>query len=851
MGSPQSVVRSLLATALLLAAMPAQQLPHVVRGKATDELGQPLAGVEVNLLVKWCANYSPFANAVLQTGPLPKGRSDADGNWVLAIPWPLLAIASRDEGMFVLEARLADRQPWRELVAPPLDLWSGDDVALPPLRDVDLASIHVSDPQPGMLLCVERIDSLTGQTDGPPRPELQLLEVPADGRVSVHVPLLPNPVALDPAAMFRPLGWQVRLVGPGRSTEAVGIDPGAVVEFSAPTAPRPTRPVARSDQQPVRGLRVLLKVAEDDLRWLPVAGDAVPVDEASPPLAVVADHCAAIPFGDDLMLSALAAGSRTVRIATAAGGPAQDFEAMWIPLRQALAATPDQLLRSGRLLHGNRDELELPDAGEEPGLLQLRLPGCATARVFDPRGRTAPGVLRMQAEEQATLMIRVLDDAERPVPGALLEVITFQDGVSPYWQPPGREPAVTAANGTARCEAVPVGRNLQVQATAPGSRRGGKHGVTVAPQQVHEITLHLQRLTTWRLRTVDAAGAVVPFAAIGYEIRQETEDGSFGTRCILTANARGAAVLQAEPDPPPGIVPGRFGSFEAGEQKLTPASPRGDVVVRRRPILAVRVPEMGQYLDCELEWQRPLVGTSRSFRCFQPARTRGLLLEWPEELVSCWFDCPVGQPVQLCRDDLAAGAPRVELDRRAVHRRLPLRLLGDPPGDLHTLRAPLRGTRDQGLSTFRGDSIGFGADGSPQLLARDDREHPLWLFHPDCVPLALTMPAASIGATEVVATVQRGAPLRITVTLKQPLHDLDRVVFDVETSGLFGKQIGTCRLLDPALAAAQAGAKLLLQAPFALPPGKLLVSLWSDRGACKKRIEVVGTAPLEVDLGEW
>jgi hypothetical protein len=235
-----------------------------------------------------------------------------------------------------------------------------------------------------------------------------------------------------------------------------------------------------------------------------------------------------------------------------------------------------------------------------------------------------------------------------------------------------------------------------------------------------------------------------------------------------------------------------------------------------------------------------------------PKNTCALLLPWPLDLLSWRVDVRNGPAFVVSRDDLAGRGPLVELDRRAVTRRLPLRLSGDVPASLHGLRAGPRWSRDQWAKPFHADAIGSATDGSPLLLARDDHEHLLWLCHPDCLQVALVLPAAAAGATEVVADLRRGAPVTFTVTLKQPLQETEQLMVSAITTGLIGREVGSCALRDPALRAAKVGQPVTLRAPFALPPGRLRLQLSSYmRSTTSSPVEVTGTAPVSIDFGEW
>jgi len=274
-----------------------QERGRVVAGTVCDEAGGPVLEASVHL-----EPLAPWREPELAE-LLPRARSDARGRYTLTIPPDQMAMQSLETSL-VLRVECAGFQPWCEHVPAPLGLFEGSYVTLRRVREQDAAVVRVEHPVPGMVLFVERsgahCESYLYWTCGHVEQAGEPVAVPASGEVHLNLPLLPSPLAVPTGRHgLLPLGWQVRLVYPGRSLPPRAVAAGSTVTLRE-REPVPTRAVRRSDGRPVEHLRVLV-----DLMWSPpefgyvvtrslcfdLPGAEVPVDPFAPPHLVMADGC--------------------------------------------------------------------------------------------------------------------------------------------------------------------------------------------------------------------------------------------------------------------------------------------------------------------------------------------------------------------------------------------------------------------------------------------------------------------------------------------------------------------------------------------------------------------------------
>ena len=265
----QGMLRTLVlgVSCLLCTSLVAQG--KTVAGTVRNEENKPIMGATVRLVVRRLS-VAPELGA-----SLPSARTDAEGRFTLPIAAAQMATGGDWPGI-VMRVDADGYQSWCEPVPSPLGLFDGGDATMRRLRDEDRAVIRVERPEPGMLVLVERsgtsympaVDDPVVWADGPPATGCELLEVPEQRELSVHLPLLPTPLVI-PAGQhgFVPLGWHVRLVFPGRSSARRSIAAGETVTFEAPRAASESRVVRRQDGAVLRGLRVLIDLGGGRAPW--------------------------------------------------------------------------------------------------------------------------------------------------------------------------------------------------------------------------------------------------------------------------------------------------------------------------------------------------------------------------------------------------------------------------------------------------------------------------------------------------------------------------------------------------------------------------------------------------------
>jgi hypothetical protein len=197
--------------------------------------------------------------------------------------------------------------------------------------------------------------------------------------------------------------------------------------------------------------------------------------------------------------------------------------------------------------------------------------------------------------------------------------------------------------------------------------------------------------------------------------------------------------------------------------------------------------------------------------------------------------------------ELERARAAVVIDRRRVVRRVPLQLAGEVPADLEAVQAAPRPAGRMPMFALAGDHVQRHA-GELWLVARDEHAHEVFVVHPDTLPAAATLPGAKAPATPVAVTLRRGTPCTLRVAFPDTLLPHERPRLLVRTAGIFASVVGCAEIRDPALAGARPGVAVTVRAPFALPTGRLELTILRDHRQGTRKV-TVGADPVEVDFG--
>ncbi|HLQ36706.1 MAG TPA: carboxypeptidase-like regulatory domain-containing protein [Planctomycetota bacterium] len=808
----------------------------MVMGTVRDQTGAPIANAAV-LLAPW----APWSEPELAAS-LPRARTDAAGYFALPISAAQMAIGSRWPGI-VLQVEREGYQEWCEPVPSPLGLFDGSDVTLHPLRDEDRAVIRVERPEPGMVVLVERAGASWPSADddrlriwwGRCARACVPLAVPEQGELTVHVPLLPCPLMIPPCGYgMAPLGWQVRLVYPGRSSRCHAIAAGATVIFRAPQTQCATRIVRRADGTALQRLRVLLDL-NGQYRWFDVSGNQVADDPLTPPQMVTAEGCAAAMWlrepSTEIVLQPLPATPREFRLVDELARPLDEVHATWCPADME----PSKLL--GDSTHGEHwvvrgGHLRLDGRhATEPGQLELRS-GARSAWYWEPR-RGDLGDTLVVRPPGTTVDVDVEDETGSPVGDAhVLFHASGPDGMpGGTWYAPTGLPAVTDANGEVTCEGLDFHGRIEVRA----------FGYDFLPEYLKlgqtSIRVVGRKLAPTSLNSVDDEGRPAPFVNFGW---RPSLDSDYDWH---TTDSRGLATVFLPHDSPAVALQlsgrRRPDATQVVERGVRPAQIRALTA----PLAMIRIPPPdAQVSVCAGNRGAPAANVVWSTL---PVGTEAVLLRWAGELDYWLQSCMNQPPVLLQYSDLHEVDGLLQADRRRVTRRVALQLTGDVPAALAGLRAAPRSCFGSELREFPGNYAELDAHGNTFLAARDVYEHGVWILHPELVPASASLPSAD-GPGAVAVAVRRGA--RLTIRCRPlPTFDGCACMFLTVTSGhevighgqmdlQLGRPVARWETVD-------------LPAPFALPEGVFTARISScNMGGRDLELRVKGTDPVTLDL---
>lgn len=827
--------------------------PRRVGGTVLDEQGRPIASARIRLeLCSSIAAPGLFATELLHD-PLPVGVSSSKGKWALIFASVHDAFDQEVHGRLALVVEAPGRQAWRELLPNPPRLYDGSDVVLPKLADQDRATIRIDESPPGALVLLRRYADDLVVEGGAPRGERYLIEVPASGELTVHVPILPNPPCVPTTSYFAVTGWTAQYLSPGVTSAPMPIAAGQVLtiskgkQFAAKPALGPTG-------ERHRVARCLHRLADNSLRWF-ASSDGDVLDD--PLLPVVAVELAAAPFlGCYVTWPAPvvlpAAPSRELQFVDQDGkavGHARvaTFRLQELTWNRIGALRPE---RPAKLqLPTTRGKLTVPEDLGERSCGWVTAPGHAPALVYDLRAVPGDGRVVLRRAKQRITVIAT-DPSGTPIANARVygNPMTatangaMADGI---WLTADGNVPRTDENG--RCE-------IWSDDQWPSARLAARECTFDWPE-FDERSATLQaighQVSVFAARAVDSDGNVVPFANVGYEMWTFAADGSSsGSIFTAMADSRGTLHMFGDARKPPRVSAGEMGRYpKSGGTRLS-VTDVVDVVVPRDPLVAVVVPHCSStFRHFAMSWTGIGRTTGGGVR-MRALEGFALLMRWPAALPLWGNDVDQGPPIVVSREQASAQSLHV-LDRRTIRRRTPLRLTGDLPHDLSELRsipAVIAGLRLDAFSQLDSDYLVSSREPDRLLFeTRDRHAHELWLLHPDLVPARAVIPAGEAkGDVEVALTT--GAACTFVLKLKQPLQELFSHHLIVRRLKARRGDYFAGPLLDPRLSTDAVVQGIELRAPFALPSGTWRVAVMSNGEVAVGVVTVEDARPVRLEL---
>lgn len=491
--------------------------------------------------------------------------------------------------------------------------------------------------------------------------------------------------------------------------------------------------------------------------------------------------------------------------------------------------------------------------------------GRSAPRVLVPGGEVRLKPIAAEAPRQETMArdarlaagapdfgkvrIRVTDDTDRPIKGALpalwLTLPPKNDLLS--WIPPDAARWFTDRDGAVDWDGVPTG-----QATPSASRPGWVSLGWGPAQRVRrdgtvEMTLQMTRVVDHEVSVRDAAGELVPFAALKQERWTDHADGT---------SSAGLSYLRADSR---GVARARRPAGEALElQQVDPGKHRArgvrvpeghsELVVHRHARVLLRTTPGEILLSHSVPGARHATG--------RPTELGNALL-W-RGLATVAFAVRGAPPVVwVAPSDPAqhGGSDLLDIDRSRVVRRVPLALSGVGDSDLVGLRAvPIAVAGHRYMRPLESDMAARDGAGGWSLASRDPYAHECLLMHPAFLCRRIALPAADAPNSDrpIGAELVRGTPVELRFSVGQKLHDLDALHLWVAHASIparldNGGPIYSARLAvpDDQLAATA----FALPLPFALEPGEYEVSVQGLQGSAKHKIDIPDASPTVLDLG--
>lgn len=784
------------------------------RGRVVDETGAPIPGARVHVEIQRHVvhEYGAALRAALRHRPLPPVQSTRDGTFVLPLLPEHRRLGTGFDPPLVLRIEAEGFQTWHEPLPFGLAGFVGTHAVLHRLTDADAYDVRVVDPPPGALLWVRRLGDVTLPDD------VQVLAVPTDGRLQVFAPLLPTPIVRPDWRSTRELGHEVQLLAPGHSSGRLRLDPDARnVEIPAAVHARSALAVCDEQGAPLANAQALYRLPDESLRWFPAMGGHAARDDVLVLVAVAAaDHLArAVPTDPaTIALPRLpsTALTLTVRDRTRAR---PDATVHLVPLAEAC----DTHLAGPRGSAGRRVLLDIAGACTlaaaelQTSALVVEAPRCA-ARVWLPEEIVAAaGTLGLDAAACGAIQVRVVDAAERPLPGVDIRLpsAAFDARARPRIER-------TDERGVCRIEGVRPGR-LDILAVGDGVL--GRAVVHLRQDDVAEITVVA---TGQRLRGIarDDRGQRVPFAPFEFDVpeapqqrRVRSHTDSLGNIELPFQAGEGSITFMTDQAP--------VQTFRAGHLEDVHLVPAQGAVVQLGPNTVVLRAEFSGAGTTTTEHLR--VAASH------------LLVTAPAAFERIDLVLAAGPPVVVLASELGRIERGIPLARHEIVRRTPI-LLADADGEQVDDAQIISLVGRTSPKVFDASEQGpvEELDGALVWMARDHGEHRLAVFHPDFLPESVIVPATDAQ--------RKDPPIRVALTrgarVKVAMHRLDlKGTLTTMRITQGAHLILTARVRVPL--AVGDDPTVFAQLPCALGPGSYTVHVEQQMEARRLPVVVVGT----------
>lgn len=820
---PVAHLRRALGLLLLASAAVAQERPLELwhdlpggQGVVLDEQRAPIRGASIRLAARdRHPSRHAMLRAILARHPLPSARSNDDGSFFLPLTPEQRLLGDEVANLFALVVEHPGYAPWIEPLPGGLRAWLGSRVVLRRPDPRDRVTVQIPDPLPGMrLLITNSIEPLLAQEH----------VVPADGRLELHLPLVPDPLIADND--LQPVTVSAQLLHPTAATKEYPIVPAAEpIALDVPRAAVSTRyAFVRSDAREVTGLRGLYRAQDRRLRWFGLSGSEAPENVFCRLVAVVADGCAATDRLQEGMLHPLPGGGRAPRLQIT------DADGTPIPRAQIELYTADAwdgVLGEGRIdtrpftrrRCGADGNCELPSPlPDEPVYLLARAAGFGPLAVLDPR-RVGEEPLRLQALRAVDVEVEFVEPGGAPIAGAML----LLDRGAPA------QIDTSDARGRLRMQAIPNERYSAI-AVAPGFCNQPVPWV-YAPDRHERLHIELQHAAPVRMQARSAADEAVAFLPIQWQVRPMPGQPHRVLRSH--ADSLGRVHLPTAPQSEQGML------HVLGAQSMVECVAGDPPATLRAPESRVVLLDPGETSSWSQSAYRMANG-SGSTNLGQEREFRYLLVRWlfvgKDMLV--W---PVaGQPIRIDDEAVRPGGGTARLTLPRSQRRTPLQVLAaDGTRLLEFECLPLVPPQLK----IDGHTMVERAGDATYFVARDTRAWDVRILHPDHVQLRLQIPEAGEQQT-IEARLEQGS----RVELKLPPIPAKEATWSLRFWPAAGAgevlqlQIGR-RFDDPP-------AQAVLLSPAALPQGSYRMALTGSglQRPVQKTFDCDGKTPVQLDL---
>lgn len=783
-------------------------------GRVVDETGAPIPGARVHVEIQGHVvhEYGAALRAALQHRPVPPMQSTRDGSFVLPLLPEHRRLGTPFDPPLVLRIEAEGFQTWREPLPFGLAGFVGTHAVLHRFTDADAYDVRVVDPSPGALLWVRRLGDVTLPDD------VQLLAVPAAGRLRVFAPLLPTPIVRPDWRSTRELGHDVQLLAPGHSSGRLRLDPDAkAVEIRAATHARPALAVHDEQGEPLANAQALYRLPDESLRWFPATDGRAARDDVLGLVAVAAtDRLPRVVPGDaaTIALPGLPSAPLTLTVRDRTR-PRPDATVHLLPLHEAC----DTHLGGPRGSAGRRVHLDaagavtLAAAELQTSALVVEALGCAT-RVWLPEEIVAAdGTLGLAAAACGVIQVRVVDASERPLPGVdiRLPATAFDARARPRIER-------TDQRGSCRIEGVRPGR-LEILAVGDGVL--GRAVVHLRQDDVAEITVVA---TGQHLRGTarDDRGQRVPFAPFEFDVAEDprqrrgrSHTDSLGNIELPFQAGEGSITFVSDQAP--------VQTFRPGQTEEVHVVPAQGAVVHLGPNTVVLRAEFSGPAGTKAEHLR--VAASH------------LLVTAPAAFERIDLVLAAGPPVVVLASELGRIERSIPLARHEIVRRAPL-LLTDSRGERVAGAQVISLVGRTSPKVFDASEQGpvETVDGSLVWVARDRDEHRLAVFHPEFLPESVVVPAANPGEVD--------SPIRVPLTrgasVSVAMHRLDLKGTLTTMRVTQGESLILTALVRVPLAVGD-DPTVFAQLPCALGPGSYTVHVEQQMEVRRLPVVVVGT----------